>query len=184
MGRFDACSPIPPPPSDWEKSQSQTYTPPGASFPDEDSPELVSRSPMTVPKGVSKPLVDYVQQALSQWGMARFAYYWLGHFEDWHNQITLQFFLRTFRVAMIRQDYGQDVGAVPVTDELLSAVYYTHIVHTLQPQFKAQAVNPNILIRRRDDGKIRKSRLDVRDLKPSKTLRQSLADMCNLKTAM
>lgn len=186
MGRVDACSPLPPPPTDEERARVESAAPNISAYPSESAPLLVSvPSKAIAAEGViSKNYASYLLMSLAQSAMDRFTHDWEGHFDDPYNQISLQFFLRTFRQSLPGAEYKVTLVA-PVNDTLLSAVYYVHIVKTLIPQYKAQTKNTNILMVRKENARIRKAKLEVSfTMGRMKCIDKTLNSPCILSAAM
>lgn len=163
MGRVDACSPLPLPPTNEERIRVQLTAPDPSADPNDSAPLMIE-----VPAGaiaakgvISQHFADYLLLKLAQWSMGRFTHDWEGHFDDPYNQISLRLFLQTFRQGLPGAEYKVTLCA-PVNDTLLSAVYYVHVVKTLLPQYKAQAKNANVLMVRKENSRIRKAKLEVR----------------------
>lgn len=161
MNRFNGTSAFPPPPTEEEKHRLGRLVPSAAQQPSDSAPCIVDAPVLTATKGVvSEGFADYVRLTLSRWGLHRFTYDWDGHFDDQYNQTGLQIFLKTLNQALPAAAYGTPLHA-PVTDTLLSAVYYTHITKTLIPQYRAQHKNSNVLSNRRDAARVRKAQNEV-----------------------
>lgn len=161
MGRINACSELPPPPSNEERNLVETRFS-TVSYPSDSAPCLTPVTLSLAHKGVvPQDFADYLDSTLSRWSMKRFTYDWLGQFDDRYNQVSLQFFLRTFKQALISAAYGVTLlEAVEDFDLKLTAVYYIH-TQTLCGQYKAQLKNPGILTARKDAARVRKAMKDV-----------------------
>ncbi|KAH9807268.1 hypothetical protein DFH28DRAFT_1139682 [Melampsora americana] len=161
MGRSDACTPLPPPPSNSEKQKITIAVPSVSAYPSDSVPPLTPMNQKLADHGViSQGFADYIRTSLSRVGLTRFTYDWEGRFEDQFNQFALQFFLNTFKQGILAFEYG--IGIRQPIDDIdlkLTAFFYIHI-QTLKAQYKAQLKNPNVLNTRKDASRVRKAKVD------------------------
>ncbi|KAH9807967.1 hypothetical protein DFH28DRAFT_1199648 [Melampsora americana] len=144
MRRLDATSPIPPPPTPSEKlALENKYA--EAEYPDNLSPFLLPHNPLLrITNRISDTFYKTLEMSLQRWGLTRYTFDWDGNFDDAFNQISLQFFLKTFVLAVDTLEYGIKPSRKFRDSTQLSAVVF-RAFKSLRAGYKAQVENPLIL---------------------------------------
>lgn len=144
MRRPDATSPIPSPPTTSEKlALENQYA--EADYPDDLAPCLLPPNPLVrITNCVSDTFCNTLEMTLRRWGLARFTFDWDGNFDDAFNQISVQFFLKTFKLAINTFEYGlRPLTKYRDTRQLVAVVF--RAFKSLRAGYKAQISNPLVL---------------------------------------
>ncbi|KAK4696060.1 hypothetical protein P7C70_g8438, partial [Phenoliferia sp. Uapishka_3] len=164
LGRPNATSPIPDPPTPVEKEALESRYPTNAELPTKHSNYILPRKPTLLKqKYINDNFHDYILSLMRRWGILRFTFDWNGNFDDRYNQVMLQFFIRTFCQGSLSGQFGTLVQTGDRDILVLTSMIGLHWI-TLCGQYTAQQKNPFALKKSRADGTIQKAKERARDI--------------------
>lgn len=160
MRRPNATSAIPPPPTSSERLALEgQYA--EADFPDDLAPCLLPANPLLrITNRISDTFYNTIEMTLRRWGLVRFTFDWDGNFDDAFNQISVQFFLKTFELAVNTKEYGLDRLKKYRDTVQIGAVVF-RAFKSLRAGYKAQISNPLVLQDRYESNEARKEKESV-----------------------